>query len=149
MNSNHTKIYFCGSITGGRQLESIYGTIIRLMKKYGEVLTEHVGDPGEASPMDQNLSDKEIHDRDVQWISESNLVVAEVTVPSLGVGYEIARSLEMDKPVLCLFDSSYGKRLSAMIAGRDGVSVFEYSHTDQLDEVIGQFITAHAPHHTS
>ena len=53
------------------------------------------------------LSDQEIHDRDLQWIIESDMLVAEVTIPSLGVGYEIGRAIEMGKPILCLFNTDF------------------------------------------
>ncbi len=38
------KIYFAGSIRGGRDDAEIYSGIIELLKRYGDVLTEHVGD---------------------------------------------------------------------------------------------------------
>lgn len=144
-----TRIYFCGSIRGGRQLEVTYGTIIHMLKYYGEVLTEHVGEPGKESARDRNLTEQQIHNRDMQWIEEADMLVAEVTIPSLGVGYEIGRAIEMKKPVLCLFDSSYGNKLSAMIAGSEGVKLNEYSNPDDLAGALKQFITAHAPHRTS
>lgn len=145
----HSKIYFCGSIRGGRQLEVTYGTIIHMLKYYGDVLTEHVGEPGKQSSRDRVLTDQQIHDRDMQWIVESDMIVAEVTIPSLGVGYEIGRAIEMKKPVLCLFDSSYGNQLSAMIAGSEGVKMNEYSNPDDLAGALKQFISRHAPRRTS
>jgi len=36
-------------------------------------------------------------------------VVAEVTQPSLGVGYEIGRAIEKNKKILCLFRPDSGK----------------------------------------
>lgn len=38
------KIYFCGSIGGGRQDAHLYGRLIKKLEKYGTVLTTHVGD---------------------------------------------------------------------------------------------------------
>lgn len=38
------KVYFCGSIRGGRDDVELYGKIITELKKYGTVLTEHVSD---------------------------------------------------------------------------------------------------------
>ena len=39
------KIYFCGSIRAGREDIGLYAKIIDHLKKYGKVLTEHVGKP--------------------------------------------------------------------------------------------------------
>ena len=56
------------------------------------MLTEDVGQ--QHSPeTDASISDKWIHDRDVEWLHEADVVVAEVTQPSLGVGYEIGKPL--------------------------------------------------------
>lgn len=39
------KIYFAGSIRAGRNDVQLYSKIVGILKKYGTVLTEHVGDP--------------------------------------------------------------------------------------------------------
>lgn len=144
-----TKIYFCGSIRGGRQLASLYQKIITLLKTHGQVLTEHLGDDKKIETKDRILSDRQIHDRDLDWIRQSDLVVAEVTIPSLGVGYEIGRATEMNKPVLCLFDASSDKNLSAMIAGSEAVNNHVYNGLDDLEEAVKKFMSVHAPRRTS
>jgi nucleoside 2-deoxyribosyltransferase len=144
-----TKIYFCGSIRGGKEMAATYQAIIGMLKQQGAVLTEHVGDKDEVSQKDLFLSDNEIHDRDMEWIRESDMVVAEVTIPSLGVGYEIGRAIELEKPVLCLFNSGSQKKLSAMIAGSEGVKLHSYIDSTGLTPVLSDFITRHAPRRTS
>ena len=126
------KIYFAGSIRGGRVDAKIYAQIIELLQNYGEVLTEHIGS---ASLMDKgefSLSDKEIHDRDMGWLLESDIMVAEVTNPSLGVGYEIGRAIEEKKKVICLYRKSNNKRLSAMIAGNTNIIKYYYDSVENL-----------------
>lgn len=39
------KIYFAGSIRAGREDAHLYARIVAILKKYGTVLTEHVGNP--------------------------------------------------------------------------------------------------------
>lgn len=143
------KIYFCGSIRGGRQLAQTYEKLIEMLQHHGIVLTEHLADDEEIQRKDRVLSDREIHDRDLQWIIDSDLVVAEVTVPSLGVGYEIGRALEMGKPILCLFNRGSRHTLSAMIAGIDEVEIYYYREPEELAEILGNFISRHVPRHTS
>lgn len=142
------KIYFCGSIRGGRHLAATYSRMISLLQTYGEVLTEHLGSDEEIENKDRILSDRTIHDRDMQWIVEADLLVAEVTVPSLGVGYEIGRAIEMKKPVLCLFQENADYYLSAMISGSEGVSVCYYTNLDEVKEALYDFFRKHAPHRT-
>ncbi|MCA9356116.1 hypothetical protein KC852_01165 [Candidatus Nomurabacteria bacterium] len=38
------KIYFAGAIRGGREDAELYAKVIEILKKYGTVLTEHLGD---------------------------------------------------------------------------------------------------------
>ena len=142
------KIYFCGSIRGGRHLASTYSGLISLLQTYGKVLTEHLGSDQEIESKDRILSDKTIHDRDMQWIVAADLLVAEVTVPSLGVGYEIGRAIEMKKPVLCLFQEDSDYYLSAMISGSEGVTMHYYKDLDEVQQAFKAFFRTHAPHRT-
>jgi nucleoside 2-deoxyribosyltransferase len=96
---------------------------------YGRVLTEEG-------------SDREIHDRDLAWLKEADCLVAEVTTPSLGVGYEIGRAVEWGKPILCLYRRSCSRALSAMIAGSGGVKLRDYENTADLDEIFREFFVA-------
>jgi len=126
-----------------------YEKLIKIIQDHGHVLTEHLGDDEEIQNKDRVLSDREIHDRDLQWIIESDVLVAEVTIPSLGVGYEIGRAMEMGKPILCLFNTDSKHTLSAMIAGIEGVKVCNYKDPEELEETLEQFISQHAPRRTS
>ena len=83
------KIYFAGSIRGGREDVELYLQIIEHLKKYGEVLTEHVGDKKLKILGEDNVDDSHIYNRDLTWLFQSDVVVAEVSKPSLGVGFEI------------------------------------------------------------
>jgi len=126
------KIYFAGSIRGGREDAELYQNIIGKLKQYGEVLTEHVGDDSLREDGENNKPDTYIHDRDMAWIRESDIVIAEVTTPSLGVGYEIAMAIQLKKPVFCFFNIQSGKRLSAMIRGSENVKIFEYYNFEDI-----------------
>lgn len=133
------KIYFCGSIRAGRTDISLYSDIINHLKNYGEVLTEHVGDENTAAWGEDGLSDEYIHNRDLGWLLSSDVVVAEVTIPSLGVGYEIARAVENNKRTLCLYRPEEVKMLSAMIAGCPEITVKKYSNIDEAKKAIDDF----------
>ena len=111
------KIYFAGAIRAGRDDAPVYGAMITWLRSFGEVLTEHVGDLALSSTGDDGPSDRHIHDRDMAWLASSDLVIAEVTTPSLGVGYELGWATALAKPVLCLYRTLFGRPLSAMIGG--------------------------------
>jgi 2'-deoxynucleoside 5'-phosphate N-hydrolase len=70
---------------------------------FGEVLTVHVGDPLLAEKGDDGPDDRFIFDRDMAWLSACDALAAEMTAPSLGVGYELGCAVALKKPVLCLY----------------------------------------------
>eukprot|EP00093_Oithona_nana_P007531 07531.XXX_209477_207236_1 [CDS] Oithona nana genome sequencing. len=111
-------IYFCGSIRAGRQDVELYARMIGKLDSYGKVLTPFVGDSKiTVKGSEHTGGDKGIHDRDVELLEKSDAIVAEVTQPSLGVGYEIGRAVAMGKRILCLYRPQPDKLLSAMIRG--------------------------------
>lgn len=133
------KIYFAGSIRGGREDVELYLQIIDYLKLYGAVLTEHVGDNNIAVLGEDEVTDDYIHQRDLEWVLSSDVLVAEVTRPSLGVGYEIGRAVENQKQILCLYRPQEGKRLSAMIAGCSNIANVQYRSLDEAKRAIDEF----------
>lgn len=126
------KIYFSGSIRGGRGDADLYREIIEELRNYGTVLTEHIG----YESIEEELDDREIHKRDMEWLTCSEIVIAEVTNPSLGVGYEIGRAVEMNKRIVCCYREVPGKRLSAMITGSDALECRSYRGLDELRSIL-------------
>jgi nucleoside 2-deoxyribosyltransferase len=126
------KIYFAGSIRGGRDDQELYFSIIRELQKYGTVLTEHVGDKFLTGHGEVGLTDSQIFERDMAWVRESDVVVAEVTSPSLGVGYELGQAEAMGKKTICLYRTVEGRRLSAMIAGNSYFKLCAYATIDDV-----------------
>ena len=133
------KIYFAGSIRAGRDDAEIYAKLVGILKGFGTVLTEHVG---ATNAEEKELTDKFIHDRDIDWLTQTDILVAEVTQPSLGVGYEIGRCVAMGKRVLCLFRPDSGKKLSAMIRGAETgerFKVVDYA-VPQMEEILNEYL---------
>ena len=130
------KIYFSGAIRGGREDMDIYVSIVEQLRQYGEVLTEHVAFAHLTSSGEESILDKSIFERDLQWLNETDVLVAEVTTPSLGVGYEIATAEKLNKPVICLFRLSSGNKLSAMIAGNPRLKVINYTDLTEIPSLL-------------
>lgn len=126
------KIYFCGSIKGGRQLVDLYKKIIERLKNYGEVLTEHIGDANYAKSGYNPPC--EVYAQDVAWLDSADVVFAEITVPSLGVGYELAYAEARAKKVICVYDSSAS--VSSMIIGNKYFDCRSYKSERELFDVI-------------
>ena len=129
------KIYFSGSIRGGRDDVKIYHQIITYLKSFGEVLTEHIGDSSLDSSGENN-DNVSIHNKDMEFLMACDLVIAEVTSPSLGVGYEIGRALENNKKVICIYREIENKKISAMILGSKDILSFEYQDLESLKKIL-------------
>ncbi len=134
------KIYFAGSIRGGRDDAELYIDIIEYLKNFGEVLTEHIGNNSISSNGETNMSDLDIHDRDMNWLLDSDIIIAEVTNPSLGVGYEIGRALENNKKIICLYRENNKNRLSAMISGSKKIININYSNLNDFKLSINKYL---------
>ncbi len=134
------KIYFAGSIRGGREDASVYQQIIEYLRNFGEVLTEHIGDSALTEKGDDGTTDRFIHDRDLEWLLSADVLIAEVTTVSLGVGYEIGRAIQSGKKVLCLFRQDSGRNLSAMIAGCPDLVLVKYENQEEVKRSIGIFM---------
>jgi hypothetical protein len=133
------KIYFAGSIRGGRDDRELYKEIVKKLEPFGTVVTEHIANEKLSSYGETHMTNEEIFSRDVAWLSGSDVVVAEVTTPSLGVGYEVATAEFLGKKTLCLYREQEGKRLSAMLSGNPKLTVEVYKSVDDLDKIFKEF----------
>ena len=136
-------IYFACSITGGREFESVYQSIVRALTEAGhEVPTAHLAESG--IPAVEALIDPvEVYMRDVTWIRNCDVLIAEVSVPSHGVGYEIGFSLGLGKPVLALHRED--RKLSKMISGNPdpNLTVKVYQSPENAINQIREFLSDH------
>ncbi len=133
-------IYFSCSITGGRAEEKTYQAIVKEMLDCGhEVPTAHLSSP-DVMELEKVVDPVEIFDRDMNWLRECDAVVAEVSSPSHGVGYEVAYALTLKKPVICCYKR--GKKVSKIITGNTspGLKVVEYENDREVLEFVREFL---------
>jgi nucleoside 2-deoxyribosyltransferase len=133
------KIYFGGSIAGGRKYLETYQKIVSYLKAAGhQVLTEHVVQP-DVLGLEKKFTPEQIYSRDIQWLHQCDCLIAEVSNPSLGVGYEICYALRINKPVLCLYRK--GIFLTRMLIGNtsEGLLVKEYETDSEWEKIIESF----------
>ena len=129
------KIYFAGSIRGGRVDAGLYRRIIRYMQQEHRVLTEHVGDLKLSALEQGKAGDAAIYDQDTAWLRESDLLIAECTCPSLGVGYELAYAERLGKPCYIFYNRSK-TQLSAMLTGDPYFHIIPYSEEHEIYEAL-------------
>lgn len=129
-------IFFSAAVRGGRSQQPMYAHIVALLKQHGTVLSEHIADSGMSKFGETNITKEDIHDRELKAMMDSDVVVAEVSTPSLGVGYIIGRATVEGKPVICLYQGDDALLVSAMIKGDRGVRVYTYTNAEDLPKVI-------------
>ncbi|MGY5862305.1 MAG: nucleoside 2-deoxyribosyltransferase [Candidatus Thorarchaeota archaeon] len=76
-----------------------------------------------------------VYRRDVDQVSKSDFIIAEVSHASLGVGMEIMLAIQLKKPLL-LFRHKDAKPLSLMVKSADGMALFEYTDLSEVDNVL-------------
>lgn len=125
------KVFFSGSIRGGDKYRSSYRQILAFLQNHGTIISEHSAPP--ANRDDHGLrGDAAIYARDIRWIEEVDLLIAEVSQPSIGVGYEIAYAEAHHVPVLALYHLGAETHLSAMICGNPDIDVIQYRSLAEL-----------------
>ena len=132
-------IYFSCSITGGRAEEATYQAIVKELEEQGhEVPTAHLSSP-DVMELENMVDAVDIYERDMAWIRGCDAVVAEVSSPSHGVGYEIAYALSLRKPVLCCYKKD--KKVSKIITGNisPGLTVIVYEHDEDAATEVRKF----------
>ena len=95
-------IYFSCSIVGGRADQPIYAALVAHLLAQGHTVpTAALADAGILTN-EGPLTPEAVYARDVAWVNGADALIAEVSTPSHGVGYEIALALGRGLPVLCL-----------------------------------------------
>ncbi len=125
------KLYFAGSIRGGRADAELYARLIARLKERHTVLTEHVGAPSAFPTVEKGMTDSDIWLQDMTWLRGCDAVIAECSTPSLGVGYELAMAQQWGKPVHIFYDAHRGP-LSAMLTGDPYYSIHPYEDEEDL-----------------
>lgn len=135
------KIYFAGSIRGGRVDAELYRRIIEYIQLTDVVLTEHIGKKNLNVKEKEIVDDVCIYQQDTAWLLQSDMVIAECTCPSLGVGYELAFAEQHGIACHIFYDSDKAQ-LSAMLRGNSYFNIHPYSSESELmhliDSVLGR-----------
>ena len=133
-------IYFSCSITGGRRDQHIYKQIVEYLIENGHIVpTAHLAST-EAMEGESDLNAVEVFQRDLGWVENCDALIAEVSTPSHGVGYEIAAAVYLGKQIMCCYQKD--KKVSKIISGNtsEKVFVFAYTNEDELITEINRFI---------
>lgn len=133
-------IYFSCSITGGRADQPIYAAIVAHLQALGHTVpTAALAEAGILTE-EATIDPAVVYARDVAWVNGADALIAEVSTPSHGVGYEIALALGRGLPVLCLHRA--GVPVSKMLTGNrePGLRLGRYADAAEALAVVEAFV---------
>ncbi len=134
-------IYCAGPIRGNTTYHENYSEIVRIVESMGHTALSEVSSKFSSSIP---LNAKQVYTRDIKWIDGSKIMIAEVSGPSLGVGFEVSYALFSRKiPVLAVHHEQAGQ-ISAMISGciNPQLQVKKYLNVDDLTSIVKNFIAS-------
>jgi hypothetical protein len=133
------KIYFGFTVAGDRSAVDIARKVVQLLEELGhEVLTRHLvsDDVWEA---DRSISPQDVFRRDMRWLDQCDLFIAEVSGSSFGLGFESGYLLgATDKKVVLLYRRDLEKRVSLLITGNTHPNciLVSYSNLGEVEKFI-------------
>jgi nucleoside 2-deoxyribosyltransferase len=136
------KVYFACSITGGREDELVYQAIVETLLAGGhQVPTAHLAHP-DVMDLEAVVDPEEVYTRDINWMNASDALIAEVSTPSHGVGFEVSHALGREIPVLCCYRQ--GKRVSKMLTGNTSpyLRVDHYRSSAEAVQLVTDFLAS-------
>ena len=122
------QVYLSGPIINAEiRMDDFYHLVIDALEKQGTTVFA----PQFLPP----VNPVHVYRRDVDQVSKSDLLIAEVSHASLGVGMEIMLAIQLKKPIL-LFRHKDARPLSFMVKGADGTALFEYGDLSEVTNVL-------------
>ena len=136
------RVFFSCSMLGGfgRLAQEELRRIPDIIEELGVIVISRHQTSERFLENESRLTDKAIHDRDYGWLKDADMVIAEITNPSLGVGAEIEDAVNLGIPVLGVYRREYESQISAYIRGKAGVVCRAYSDHDELKDAIRGFM---------
>ncbi len=117
-NSTGMKIYFGFTVAGDRSAVMAARTIIGILEEMRhEVLTRHLVEDS-AWEADRSITPKEVYLRDINWLEQCDMFIAEVSGSSFGLGFETGYLLGATaKKVVLFYRRDVESKISLLITG--------------------------------
>jgi hypothetical protein len=130
-------IYLACTVRGDRGAVAVARALADTLEVLGHtVLTRHLLEDG-VDTAEAMLSERAVFERDMQWLAAADVLVAEASGSSYGVGFEVGfvlgRADVTDQRVLLLYDSARRPIVSRLIAGNVHPNCTTYPYRDVED----------------
>ena len=133
------KIYFGFTVAGDRSAIDTARRVVELLEESGhEVLTRHLVDAN-AWETDRLISPQDVYRRDMAWLEQCELFIAEVSGSSFGLGFETGYLLgATNKRVILLYRRELEQKISLLITGNThaNCTLVPYAAIGEVEEFI-------------
>ncbi len=131
------KVYFAASVHGRTNYNESYLTIVKTLKNLGcNVYADHILKT-DVNEIDKQSSEeiRKVYKNLLDKIKEADLVVAEVSTPSVSVGHEVTEAVNLNKSVILLNIQGGNRAMLLEGLGRDKVQSISYTK-ENLEELL-------------
>jgi 2'-deoxynucleoside 5'-phosphate N-hydrolase len=132
------RIYLACTVRGERDGVLAGRAISQRLQAHGhEVLTTHLL-ADDVDRAESALTEAQVYRRDLEWLSQCDVLVAEASGSSYGVGFEvgylIGRARETRQRVVLVYDAARRHAVSRLITGNcdDACTTFAYDSLEDL-----------------
>ena len=132
-------IYLACTVRGDRGGLAGARALADLLEEAGHtVLTRHLlADDADAA--ESALSERDVFERDMRWLNSADLLIAEASGSSYGVGFEVGyvlgRAEQTGQRAVLLYDAARASQVSRLIAGNTHPACTTYPYRDAADLV--------------
>jgi len=133
------RIYLACTVRGDRgTVDAARHIHDHLVRRGHEVLTAHLL-RDDVERVEGRLRDVDVFTRDLEWLTRADVVVAEASGSSYGVGFEVGyvlgRTAQSSQRVLVLYQASRRGQVSRLISGLSDprASVLAYESLSDID----------------
>ena len=139
-------IYLACTVRGDRGAVGALRGIADWLEREGHtVLTKHLlADDVDAS--ESSLTERAVFERDMEWLRDADLLIAEASGSSYGVGFEVGyvlgRAERSEQRVLLLFDAARRPLVSRLVSGNTHrcCTTLAYSSPAELQRAVQDFL---------
>jgi len=142
------KVYLGCTVRGDRSTVEAARHISRRLQDAGhEVLTTHLL-LDDVEGAEKRLSSRDVYERDVAWLESSDVLVAEASGSSYGVGFEVGyllgRAPQTGQRAVVFYRRDRHDAISRLVSGLTGdhVKVFAYDSTEEIDRALDATLLA-------
>jgi len=138
------KIYFGFTVAGDRSTIDTARKVVHQLEEMGhEVLTRHLVSDN-AWEADRSVSPQDVYRRDMAWLGQCELFIAEVSGSSFGLGFETGFMLgATSKKVVLLYRRDAEQRVSLLITGNThpNCTLVPYANVEEVMRFVLQHLT--------